>query len=151
MEKLVYKNSYNFFLFKTSWKVSLNVYKRLLKVNFFCIFLPSNQKLALKYSVFIKNDSIFFFSVSYPLDLTSFLSLENLKWNLTLCSVGWHQTLRMIRPHVNSTGSSVAGVGGRLFLRSPNLTASNFAALKSTKSKFSASKDLILSKTVSKS
>ena len=65
MEKLVYKNSYNLFLLKPSskvstQKVSLKVYKKLLKVKFFCIFLPSNQKLALKYCIFIKIDSIFF-------------------------------------------------------------------------------------------
>ena len=56
----------------------------------------------------------------------------------------------MIRPRVNSTGSSVAGSGGRLFLRSPTLTASNFAALESTELKFLALKDLNLLKTVSK-
>ena len=64
MEKLVYKNYHNLFLLKPSskvltQKVSLNVYKKLLKVKFFCIFLPSNQKLALKYCIFIKIDSNF--------------------------------------------------------------------------------------------
>ena len=42
------------------------------------------------------------------------------------------------------------GSGGRLFLRSPTLTASNFAAPESTEPKFSALKDLIFLKTVSK-
>ena len=65
LEKLVYKNSHNLFLLKPSskvstQKVSLNVYKKLLIVKFFCIFLPSNQKLALRYCIFIKIDSIFF-------------------------------------------------------------------------------------------
>ena len=64
MEKLVFKNSYNLFLLKPSSKIStqkfsLKVYKKLLKVKFFCIFLPSNQKLALKYCIFIKIDSNF--------------------------------------------------------------------------------------------
>ena len=64
LEKLVFKNSYNLFLLKPSskvstQKVSLKVYKKLSKVKFFCIFLPSNQKLALKYCIFIKIDSNF--------------------------------------------------------------------------------------------
>ena len=64
MEKLVFKNSYNLFLLKPSSKIStqkfsLKAYKKLLEVKFFCIFLPLNQKLVLKYCIFIEIDSNF--------------------------------------------------------------------------------------------
>ena len=58
-------------------KVSLKVYKKLLKVKFFCIFLPSNQKLTL--NVVFSSKLIVIFPISYPFNLTSFL--------------GWHSFL----------------------------------------------------------
>ena len=70
------------------------------------------------------------------------------------CKITSHQTLRMIGAGQGSNPGRLLWVGpgpvGRLFLRPPTLTASNFAALWPTEPIFTAFKVLILFSTVSK-
>ena len=67
-----YKNLNNFFSLQPSAKEPtlanfFNLFEKLFEMKFFCIFLPSNQKLALEYCIFIKIDSNFsnFISISF--------------------------------------------------------------------------------------
>ena len=112
MEKLVFKNSYNLFLLKPSSKIStqkfsLKVYKKLLKVKFFCIFLPSNQKLVLKYCIFIEIDSNF--SNFIPIQFNKFFETGKFEakshivhWTFVSC-----RTRRSETRHFNSWQSLI--------------------------------------------
>ena len=79
-------------------KVSLKVYKKLLKVKFFCIFLPSNQKLALKYCIFIKIDSNFSNFITIWFDKFFETGKFEVKSHIVHCSKGYYYEPRQKSP-----------------------------------------------------